>query len=143
MRRRLVALGLAGAIVAGGACVADVRLPWMVLVADGREYDGLLVSYCWTTLAAGVCADGALREPPVHTVPAAGPVAVQARTASGLKELSVRVGDDWRSGELAPIDLAKADALRLGPGVHYIALSARWPRGDGLFLFGLRVEPRP
>lgn len=140
--RRLWVIVLALAIVGTSACVADVRLPWMTLVADGTEYDGLLISYCWTSFPAGICADGAPREPPVHAVRSGAPVAVQVRTRTDIRELVVTVADDWRpgAGQQMTIDPARAGLLRVGAGTHYIDVSARWPRGSGHFLFGLRVE---
>jgi hypothetical protein len=141
VKRLRWALLLAAAIVAGGACVAEIREPWMTLVADGSEYDGLLISYCWSSVTAGICADGPLREPPVHVVHSTAPVVAQVRTRAGLAELTVRTGPDWRSGDFTTVDPPRAGVLRLSAGTHYIAVSARWPRGDGLFLFGLRVEP--
>lgn len=142
MRRPWVIV-LALAIVGTSACVADVRLPWMVLVADGTEYDGLLISYCWTSFPAGSCADGPMREPPLHVVRSSAPVAVQVRTRSDIRELVVTVADDWRpgAGRQITIDPARADLLRVGTGTHYVDVSAHWRRGSGQFLFGLRVEP--
>jgi hypothetical protein len=140
VKRRHWAVVLALAIIASGACVAETREPWMVLVADGAEYDGLLISYCWSELMAGVCADGMMREPPVHVIRTSGTVLTQIRTRGGLTELNVRISPDWRSGAFTAVHPARADALRLQVGTHYLAISARWPRGDGLFLFGLSVE---
>jgi hypothetical protein len=112
----------------------------MTLVADGNEYDGLLISYCWSQFFAGVCADGMVREPPMHVVRSSAPVAVQVRTKAGLRELHVGVSENLAASGLLPVDLARADVLRLGAGTHYVTVAADWPRGDGFFLFGLTVE---
>jgi hypothetical protein len=140
VRRLAWALALAAGIVAAGACVADTREPWMTLVADGNEYDGLLISYCWSQLFAGVCADGIVREPPMHVVRSSSPVAVQVRTKAGVRELHVGVSQALTANEVRQVDLARADVLRLGEGKHYVTVAAYWPRGDGYFLFGLTVE---
>jgi hypothetical protein len=141
VKRLRWALVLAIAIAAGGACVADVREPWMTLVADGREYPGLLISYCWSGFPATVCADGVMREPPINVVRSSAPVVVQLLTRPDLKDLSVHVGPDWRSTDVAAIDLARAGVLRVSSGTHYLVVSAYWSRGSGLFVFGLRVVP--
>ncbi len=121
--------------------MAEIREPWMTLVADGHEYPGLLISYCWSGFPATVCADGIMREPPVSVIRSGAPVVVQVRTRSELKDLSVHVGPDWRSNDLAVIDLLRAGVLRVSNGTHYLTVSAYWSRGSGLFVFGLRVEP--
>jgi hypothetical protein len=141
VKRLRWAVVLAVAIAASAACVAEIRQPWMTLVADGNEHQGLLISYCWSSLTAGVCADGMMREPPVDVVRASAPVVLQVRTRSDLTELSVRVGPDWRSTDFMTIAPADAGVLRVSNGTHYVVVSARWPRGSGLFVFGLRVEP--
>jgi len=135
------ALLLAFGIVAGAVCVADIREPWMTLEIDGREYDGLLVSYCWRSITFGICADSMLREPPVHVIHSALPAVVRARTRADLRELSVSVSPTFSRLQAAPVDPSTAGPLLLDAGTHFIGISARWDRGDGSFLFGLRIEP--
>jgi hypothetical protein len=139
---------LAVAIIAGAACVADIQEPWMSLVVDGIDQDGgRLVSYCWRSITAGICADGDLRDPPMSLVRTSHPVAVQIRTKAGLRELQVGVTrlnprDIARESYTAPaaIDPARTEMLMLDEGTHFISVFARWDRGDAYFLFGLRVE---
>jgi hypothetical protein len=140
VKRSWWALVLAAGIVAAGACVADIREPWMTLVADGNEYDGVLVSYCWSEFFAGVCADGMVREPPMHVVRSSEPVAVQVRTKADLRELHVGVSPTLSASDLRQVDIARAEVLRLGTGKHYVSVAANWSRGDAFFLFGITVE---
>ena len=82
---------VAGAIVAGAACMADIQLPWMTLVVDGSEKaEGRLVSYCWSSVMV-VCADGDRTDPTMSVVRSAQPVAVQVRSKPGIRELHVGV----------------------------------------------------
>jgi hypothetical protein len=140
VRRLWWALLLALGIVAGAACVADIREPWMTLEIDGHEYDGLLVSYCWRSITFASCGDGMLREPPTHVIHAALPALVRARTRAGVRELSVSVSPTFSRLQSMPVDPSTAGPLLLDEGTHFVAISARWDRGDGLFLFGLRIE---
>ena len=141
MRRLRWAILLALGIVAGAACVADIREPWMTLEIDGHEYDGLLISYCWRSMTFGICADGMLREPPMHVVRLALPTVVRARTRADVRELSVSVSPSFSRLQTVPVDPSKAGPLLLDAGTHFVGVNARWDRGDGLFLFGLRIEP--
>jgi len=141
VRRLRWAVLLAIGIVAGAACASEIREPWMTLEIDGREYDGLLISYCWRSLTAVVCADGFLREPPMHVIRAAAPVTVQARTRAGVRELSVSVTPSLSPLRPVRVDPVTAGPLALEAGTHYVGVGAWWDRGDGLFVFGLRIEP--
>jgi hypothetical protein len=140
---------VAAAVLAGAACVADIQLPWMTLIVDGSEQaDGRLVSYCWSSIVAVVCADGDRTDPTMSLVRSAQPVAVQVRTKPGIRELNVGVTAvnprDVPQNTYSPptqIDPSRAEMLKLGPGTHYISVFARWERGDGYFVFGLRVDP--
>lgn len=142
------ALGVAVAIVAGSACIADVQLPWASLVVNGIEQDGgRLVNYCWSSITT-VCTDGDRSEPQMYVVRSSQPVTVQVRTKSGIRELDVGVTrinprDVPQNAYTppAPVDPAHAELLKLGVGTHYISVVARWERGKAYFLFGLRVEP--
>ena len=144
------AIGLAVAVIAGSACIADVQLPWMSLVVDGIELGGgQLVSYCWSSTIATVCVDGDRSDPQTYVVRSSHPVDVQVRTKPGLRELhaGVTIVDprDVPQGAYtpsAPVDPAPAKPLALGVGTHYISVTARWDRGDAYFLFALRVEPQ-
>ena len=143
MRRLWWALVIAVGIVAGASCVAEVREPWMTLEIDGHEYDGLLISYCWQELTAVVCGDGLMREPPMHVIPSVAPAVVRAQTRANLRELSVSVSPSIAVSQTArrtQVDPSTAGPLLLDMGTHYVAINARWDRGDGLFLFGVRVE---
>lgn len=140
---------VAAGIVAGAACVADIQPPWMSLVVDGTEHEsGRLVSYCWSTVMTAMCADGDWRDPPMSVVRSTRPVTVQVRTKPGIRELHVgltamnpRDVPQGSSGAPTTVDPARAEPLMLGPGTHYVSVSARWERGSGYFVFGLRVDP--
>jgi hypothetical protein len=138
---------LAAAVVAGAACVADIQLPWMTLIVEGGEQaEGRLVSYCWSSVMV-VCADGDRTDPTMSVVRSAQPVSVQVRTKPGIRELHVGVTAvnprDVPQNMYAPptqIDPSRAETLKLAPGTHYISVFARWERGNGYFVFGLRVD---
>lgn len=144
------ALGLAVAVIVGSACIADVQQPWMSLVVDGSELgDGQLVSYCWSSSIAVFCADGDRRDPQTYVIRSSHRVDIQVRTKPDMRELHVGVTDiDPRAvppgayTPPAPVDPARATPLTLGVGIHYISVIARWERGNGYFLFALRVEPQ-
>ena len=140
MKRLRWAVLLAAGIVAGAACVADNREPWMTLEIDGHEYPGLLISYCWRSFAAGVCGDGIIREPPMNVVRTATPAVVHARTRAGVRDLTLAVSPSLSALRPARVDPTMAGPLVLEEGTHYVAVGAWWDRGDGLFLFGLRIE---
>ena len=122
----------------------------MSLVVDGSELGGgQLVSYCWSSIATGVCADGDRSDPQTYVVRSSHPVDVQVRTKPGMRELHVGVTDtdprDVPQGAYpppAPVDPARARPLTPGVGTHHVGVTARWERGDAYFLFALRVEPQ-
>jgi len=142
-------LGLAVATTVASACVADVRLPWMSVVVDGKELGGAqLVNYCWSSTFASTCSDGDRSDPPIYIVRSSQPVGVQVHTKPGIRELHVGVTainprdvPQNASTPPGPVDSAYAGVLALEEGTHYISVIARWERGKAYFLFALRVEP--
>jgi hypothetical protein len=76
------------------------------------------------------------------------PVTVQVRAKTGIRELHVGVTAvnprDVPQGSYVPptrVDPARTEPLMVGAGTHYISAFARWERGNGYFVFGLRVDP--
>jgi hypothetical protein len=120
----------------------------MSLIVDGTEKDsGRLVSYCWSSVMT-LCADGDRSDPPMSVVRSSLPVRVQVRTKPGIRELHIGVTamnprDVPQNAYVPPtqVDPARAEMLRVGAGTHYISAFARWERGNGYFVFGLRVDP--
>lgn len=140
--RRWGCLVVIALVIAGiGWCVSDQALPTVRLHAAGEDVDGLLISSCWRQFFWGACQDGVMREPPVHEVRAAVPLAVRVDTRPNPREIGVAAGDTFPPGDPVTLTYTGPIGISVGAGTHYVMVSARWDRGDALYVFALRVVP--